>query len=366
MNGRDPRQEALRQLLRDERAEGAPELDWSALEERLLRQAGRPTPPVERSPSPLVWGALAVAAAAGLWLAGARAHPSVAPAPTSRIEAPAPSQRDGDVLALGSRVEAGAHEVSVAHAGRATWTLAPNSSAILAGRDERITVRLEQGQVLSRVVPNPKPETFVVEAAGARIAVHGTVFSVALAGGHVLVQVREGVVAVGALGSSPAFLLKAPASGEFAADGRSGSINGRPVSDNGRLRSDNDAPQPEPERAPPHALSAPAPTSQLAPVASGEVPVEPSINDIEAGIARIVDATSDCFARHTQSADGVQITVHTALSLEILDSGAVDAVDFQPPLSPDAEACAAASISQVHFVASKQGAKVTRVLELKK
>ena len=356
---RAPREETLRQLVRDARAEAPPELDWSALEERLLRQAERATRPVKRSPSPLAWGALAVAAAAAFWLAGARVHPTVAQAPESLIEASDPSHRDGDTLALGSRVEAEAHEVSVAHAGRATWTLAPNSRAILAERDERITLRLEQGLVLSRVVPNPKPETFVVEAAGARIAVHGTVFSVALEGGHIMVQVREGVVAVGALGRPPAFLLKAPASGDFAADGRSGSINGRPVNE-------NDAHPAGPQKAPPRALGAPTPSAQLAPVASAELPIEPSINDIESGIARIVDATSDCFARYTQSVDGVQITVHTALSLKVLDSGAVDAVEFQPPLSPDTAACAAAGISQVRFVASKQGAKVTRMLELKK
>ncbi len=70
------------------------------------------------------------------------------------------------------------------------------------------------------------------------------------------------------------------------------------------------------------------------PVPSAELPNEPSINDIETGIARIVDATTDCFTRFTQSTDGVQITVHTALSLKILDSGSVAEVDFQPPLSP--------------------------------
>jgi len=61
----------------------------------------------------------------------------------------------------------------------------------------------------------------------------------------------------------------------------------------------------------------------------------------------------------------VQITVRTALSLQIADSGAVSNVDFQPPLSPEAEECAAADISQITFAPSKQGAKVTRMLELK-
>jgi hypothetical protein len=260
---------------------------------------------------------------------------------------------------LGSRVESQEREVSIDHAGRATWTLAPGSSARLTERGDRITVRLERGSVLSEVVPNPRPEAFVVEAAGTRIAVHGTVFRVLLEGDHVIVQVREGTVAVGPIGAVPGFFLKAPAHGDFAADGRSGSIDGRPLGES------------EDRRAQPLKLGPARPAS--APSSSGqasgsvaELPAEPSISDIEAGIARIVDATSDCFSRNTKSTEGVQITVRTALSLQIDGSGAVSDVDFQPPLSPDVEECAASSIAQVAFVASKQGAKVTRMLELKR
>jgi ferric-dicitrate binding protein FerR (iron transport regulator) len=359
---RDPREAALRRLVRDARDEPATELDWSRLEARLLSQAGRALPARKRSPHPYAWGALAVAAAAVFWLIGTRPQPSTSPSPQANVEAPGPLQRNGDSLALGERVETGTREVTVDHAGRAQWTLAPSSSAVLASRDERITVQLERGSVLSRVVPNPKPETFVVEAAGTRVAVHGTVFRVALEGGRVLVEVREGTVGVGPLGDVPAFLLKAPAHGNFAADGRSGSIDGRWVHA-------SEVRQAAQQKTTPF-RSASSPASSSAPplplVASAEPPPEPSINDIEAGIARIVDATSNCFAGHTQSADGVQITVRTALSLKILSSGAVADVDFEPPLSPDAEKCAAASIAQVHFVASKQGTTVTRMLELKR
>lgn len=364
MSGVDPREAALRHLLRDARAEPAPELDWSRIEERLLLDARRPAPAVARSLYPYAWGALAVAAAAVFWLMSASRQPTVSPSAQTSLAVPQALVTDGDALALGARVEAQAREVTVEHLGRALWTLAPSSSALLAGRDERITVHLERGSVLSRVVPQPKPETFVVEAAGTRVAVHGTVFRVALEDGRVLVEVHEGTVGVGPLGHAPAFLLKAPAHGDFAADGRSGSVDGRWVSAG--------EPRPSvPQKLAPHGNSAAAaPGSALAPapapVASAELPAEPSINDIETGVARIVDATSDCFSRHTQSADGVQITVHTALSLKILGSGAVADLDFQPPLSPAAEACAAASIAQVHFASSKQGTKVTRVLELKK
>jgi hypothetical protein len=255
-------------------------------------------------------------------------------------------------------VEARERELSVDHAKRATWTLAPNSSARLLEKGERIALRLERGSVLSEVVPNPRPETFVVEAAGTRVAVHGTVFRVALEGGRVIVQVREGTVAVGPLGAVPAFFLKAPAHGDFASDGRSGSIDGRPLGET------------EPRRAEPAKLPLrPAHSASSAPAASVgdvELPLEPSISDIEAGFSSMVDVTTDCFGRNTVSAEGVQITVRTALSLHIEASGKVSDVDFQPPLAPEVEACAIGSISSVAFAASQQGAKVTRMLELKR
>jgi hypothetical protein len=360
MSTHEPKQALLRQLLREARAEKAADVDWSGVEERLMREVARKQPAPRRSPYPLAWGALAVAAAIAIWLVGQRAHHASTLAPPAIIEATEPLRRNGDTMDLGSRVTAGTRELSVDHRGRATWTLSPDSSAVLVGRGERITVHLERGSVLSEVVPNPKPETFVIEAASTRIAVHGTVFRVGLENGRVIVQVREGTVAVGPIGGVPAFFLRAPAHGDFAPDGRSGSIDGRPLGATNERHAD-------PLRLLPLRAPAVAPSgSALAPVASAELPVEPSINDIESGVAHIVDATSDCFSRYTKSAEGVQITVRSALSLKIAASGAVSDVDFQPPLSPDAEECAASSISQISFAPSKQGATVTRMLELKR
>ena len=360
MSTQDPREAGLRRLVRDARAEQTPDLDWDAMEERLVRHAERTAPATARpSLYPLAWAGLAVAAAASLWLVSERAGVSLPQAPPEVIEATEPLRRSGNTLDVGSRVASGDREVSVDHAGRATWTLAPGSSARLAEKGERLTLRLERGSVLAEVVPNPRPETFVVEAAGARIAVHGTVFRVQLDGDRVIVQVREGTVAVGPIGAVPSFFLKAPAYGDFAGDGRSGSIDGRPLGESEERR------RLPLKLGPPRPASAAASSNQ-APVSPEDLPSEPSIADIEAGIARIVDATSDCFSRNTKSTEGVQITVRTALSLQIDGNGAVSDVDFQPPLSPDVEQCAADSISQVAFAASKQGAKVTRMLELKR
>jgi hypothetical protein len=355
----DPREATLRRLLRDARAEPSPDLDWSGIERRLLQQTKHAAPGAERSRHRLAWGTVAVAAAAALWLVGTPSPQGGSPSRPAEVSAVAPAVRDGDRLAIGSRIETTDSEAAVSHAGRASWTVSPNSSAVLTGRDERITLRLERGSVLSRVVPNPKPETFVVEAAGTRVAVHGTLFSVALAGGHVIVQVREGIVAVGPLEGVPAFLLTAGTTGDFAADGRSGSINGRAV------RESKSRPTGA-QKQTPSRVAATSASSALPPAPSAELPSEPAIDDIETGVARIVDASTDCFARFTQSAEGVQITVRTALSLKILDSGAVAEVDFQPPLSPAAEECATARLSEIRFAPSKQGSSVTRMLELKK
>ncbi len=356
---RDRREKALSRLVRDVRNEPVPELDWSRLEQQLLSEVKRTAPaPLKRASSPGAWAALALAAAVALWF-GTRSPASTSPVRPNHAQVAAAAVHDGETLAIGSRIETTEREALVVHAAWASWKLSPNSSAVLAGRNERVSVRLDRGSVLSQVVHNPKPETFVVEAAGVRIAVHGTLFRVALTGGRVTVDVQEGTVGVGPLAAAAAFFVKAGSHGDFAADGRSGSIDGR-------LVGGAEAPAEALKHASPRSAGVPAPGSAAPPIASAEPPSEPSINDIEVGIARVVEATSDCFRRHTQGADGIEITAHTALSLKILDSGAVADLVFQPPLSPAAEECASTSITQVRFAASKHGAKVTRVLELKR
>jgi len=360
-NARDP-QETLRGLLRDASSEPAPELDWNRVEQRLMSRIGVPNAPRRYSIQPMVWwGGLAVAASAALWLLTRHTSTSVAPPPAAPVVVASQSLRkDGDALPVGSRISADTRELTVEHPDRATWTLAPGSSALLTERGARIGLRLEQGSVLSRVVPSPTPETFVVEAARARVAVHGTVFRVSLEGGRVLVQVSEGTVGVGPRGAAPAFFLKAPASGDFAEDGRSGSTDGYAVAQASARRS-------EPLKLLPVRAPSAAPLASLiAPAPSAELPREPSINDIESGVARIVDATSDCFSHFTKSTDGVQITVRTALTLQIKADGSASDVDFQPPLSPEAAECAANGIAQIKFAASQEGTKVTRMLELKR
>jgi hypothetical protein len=157
------------------------------------------------------------------------------------------------------------------------------------------------------------------------------------------------------------FLLKAPANGNFSADGRTGNVDG-PPSDSAVSRGREPL---KPGRV--RAITGPsAPGSVALPSPSAALPQEPSISDIESGISRSVEIASDCFQRHTQSTDGVQVTARTALSLRITSEGTATDVQFQPPLSPEAETCAAEGIGNVMFAPSEQGASVTRMLELKR
>jgi FecR protein len=363
MSSRREREGDLRRVLREVRALPPADIDWARVEEGLLREARRSPRVAPRSPYPLAWAALALVAAVALWLVGERSGNAPPQGSPAVIEATAPLRANGAALTLGTRLQAGERELAVAHGGRVTWTLAPNSAAVLMEKEQRVVVRLERGSVLSEVTPSSKAESFVVEAAGTRVAVHGTVFRVELdEEGRVIVQVREGTVAVGPLGSVPAFFLKAPAHGDFAPDGRSGSIDGRPLGDSEERRA-------EPLRLGPArsaGRAAPSAPSSTFAVPSAPLPIEPSIRDIEVGVANIVDVTSQCFSQNTQSDEGVQITVRTAASLTITGSGAVSDVDFQPPLAPEVEACAADGIVDVTFAPSQLGAKVTRMLELKR
>lgn len=360
MSTRESREAALRRLVGEARAEEHAPIDWSGVEERLAREIRRAPPVIRSRPTyPVAWALLAAAGVVAVGLLSQRARVTPLQRPTAALRTDQSTRQSGDDLAPGSRVVAEQLPVSVEHAGRVTWTLSPSSSASLVERGERISVRLERGQVLSTVVPSPKPETFVVEAASVRVAVHGTVFRVSLERERVLVEVREGTVVVGPLHGTPQFSLQGPAHADFAADGRSGNVDGRPLGDAATYRA-----QP-PKPALPRSLNTTS-RDNVTPLPSAELPSEPSIGDIETGVALIVDATADCFRRHTQSAEGVEITVRTALSLKITSSGAASDVEFRPPLSPDAAACTEARISQIAFAPSKQGTQVTRMLELRR
>jgi len=367
---RRPEERALDRLILELREQPAPDLDWQRLETRLMRE-----PRAEAANPARSWFSRLRLPAAGLVAVAA-----VATVVVARQQAPAPAKLtaqvsraplNGDQLALGTRLTAGNHALVVDHPGRARWTLEPHATALVSEGGEFLTVKLESGALSATVVPNPKPETFAVEVGGARVAVHGTAFRVERVAERVQVEVSEGTVAVEPSGtrSAPAFLLRRDSRGNFALDGRTGSVEGNAsavISENGaqsRREVTNVSPS---ANAHPHAaapaLSAPPASPVPAPRA---LPLQPSISDIEAGVSSALAVLNRCFREQTRST-GIRVSASTGLTLSVAPDGTIQSVTFAPPLAPAVEDCAVKGLRSLTFTHSVEGVTFTRLLEVER
>ena len=375
---RRPEQRALDRLILELRDEPAPKLHWERMEAQL-QHAPRPESPrvapsfLSRLRLPAV-GAVAFAAIASIVVARRTAPPPQQPAKaTAQLNA---APLNGDQLALGTRLTAGNQPLVVAHPGRARWTLEPHATAFITDAGEFLTVKLEQGALAAEVVPDPKPETFAVEVEGTRVAVHGTSFRVERAAERVQVEVSEGTVAVEPSGShsSPAFLLRRNSRGNFALDGRTGSVEGNAsaVVADGHSQSRRLVKVPVARTHP----SAPAsvqsaqsaqsarPEVSAAPVATAQpLPAQPSIADIETGVSSAVELMNRCFSDNTRTT-GNRVSANTALTLSVAGDGSIQSVTFEPPLAPAVEDCAVSGLRTLTFTRSVEGVTFTRLLEL--
>lgn len=373
---RSPEERALDRLILELREQDAPKLDWERVEARLLREPKAQQQAVgmsflQRLRLPAA-GLLAVAAVVAVVVTRRLKVNSHVPAPVARVSS---EPLNGDQLALGTHVTAGDQPLVVEHAGRARWTLEPHASASLAVSGQFLTLRLESGALSAQVVPSPQPETFAVEVGGTRVAVHGTAFRVERAGDRVLVAVSEGTVAVEAAGAhaAPAFLLRRDSRGNFGLDGPSGNVEGNAsavVSDSGaqshrEVAAGAAAVQAHSPTPIAHASSH-APTSHpaAAPVpAAPQLPVQPSISEIETGVSSALELMNRCFHDQTK-ASGSRVSASTGLTLSVTGDGAVRSVTFAPPLAPAVEDCAVNGLRSLTFARSAEGVTFTRVFEL--
>ena len=374
---RRPEEAALDRLVLELREAPTPELDWERVEARLMREPK----PEQRSSlaqfmSRVRMPAVALVAAATAVFVFAH-HPAPAPVATAKpIAKLASGPLNGDQLALGTRITAGNQNVVVEHAGRAKWTLEPHSTAFVSNAGEFLTVQLESGALFAAVVPNTKAETFAVETGGTRVAVHGTAFRVERAAERVLVQVSEGTVAVEPTQThtDPSFLLRRDSRGNFALDGRTGSVEGNasvvvrdPGPQSHRVIA---APASVPHaaapvvRSPAHAAApAPAQNAPSTTVDSQTLPQQPSISNIENGVSSAVGLLSGCF-RNKASSAGNRVSATTGMTLAVTGEGTVQSVTFSPPLEPAVEDCAVIGLRQLTFAKSVDGVTFTRMLEL--
>jgi ferric-dicitrate binding protein FerR (iron transport regulator) len=340
---------ALDQLLTEVRSSAPPELDWAALEARL------PSGPVpharERSLRPALFLAAAALAVVGLAFAWSRdAEPPEAVAMEQRADLPI-GPVNGDQLAPGTAVSTAADGRIVEHARRASWALAPHSRATVVTSGDVVLVRLDSGRLTASVVPSTRAETFVVEAADVRVAVHGTVFSVTLEESGVGVAVEEGKVLVGPR-ATPGVgnLLASPGAERFTLAGAL-------------------VPVDRPERVNRPAPRAAHPITELSPSAvpsAAGAPPAPTPETIAEATGRVVALASTCFSERTSASDGVRVTAHTVLSFAAAPDGSVASIRFEPPLAPNVQECIEGGSAQLRVAQSPEGFRGSRTVDLER
>ena len=367
---RPPEERALDRLILELREQPAPELDWQRMEVSLMREPLAEPPRAARSSLNrlrLPAAALVTAAALASIVLSRRPRPVPAKQTATLTRAPL----NGDRLALGTRITAGNRALVVDHDRRAQWTLEPHSTALVTDTGEFLTVKLESGALSASVVPSPKPETFAVEVEGTRVAVHGTAFRVERIAERVQVEVSEGTVAVEASGthSAPAFLLRRNSRGNFALDGRTGSVEGNAsavVADGGGQSHRTVVKVTAGARAAAPLPAAPSarPEASAEPVAQEQsLPAQPSISDIEGGVSSALQLMNGCFHDQTRTT-GNRVSASTALTLSVASDGTIQSVTFAPPLAPAVEECAVSGLRALTFTRSTDGVTFTRLLEL--
>ena len=349
----------LRQIVVDVQHSEPPEVDWDKLETRLVASVERRAAPNRRSGArsklswllaALVFGVLGLALVELRRAPGSDDQKSLAAERAAPAEASAPT--DGEKLEVGQRIVATAQPVTIRHRGLAEWVLAPGSAGEVKALDPTVVIQLQSGSLSANVTPSARSESFIVEAGGLRVSVRGTVFSVERVGEQVVVDVKEGTVAVGQPGKSSETLLVGPASGRFLSTGERA---GTALRTQGRV-SRRGAPNP------PDA-TAPAPPASISATAAG-LQQEPTFEDVERGLSMVEASLADCLGRHTDQGDTIKLSLRTRVTLKVEPDGSLSRHRFLPPLAPSIAGCFAAEASQMSFAPSLTGAHIIRDLEI--
>jgi hypothetical protein len=380
------REEALAQVVEEAKVSLVPrEVDWSAawagLAERALREArtdvaAREAGGGERTVSRR-WGAYGaaalVAAAAAVALLVTRAPEDASPSapPVAAAERTAASALvsttgqgavriggeaagAGHVLRAGDEIQALQARALFEREGKVTWLLEGRDGGGGEGRarvtaaTDSLVLALEDGAIEAQVTPVPSGEAFAIDVATdrgtVRVAVHGTHLRVSRSGTRVVVDLTEGVVAIGpppSSGLTRGTRITAPAHVE---------LDARDVQ--GTLAID---------RAP-AALRAAIPLNAAALVARAEAAERPSADPPEknappsssgpphgprtaarAPREAVARAVRECAAAQRKGAD-VKVTVSSELRLHTDGGGKITRAQFDPPLRPDIQSCAAEAI----------------------
>jgi hypothetical protein len=296
---------------------------------------------------------------------------------------------DGEPLAVGVLVTALDQPRRVEHPGRASWVLAPGSRGRVLSASGVLRIALERGSLDAEVLPSrgaaaqtqSPAASFIVEAQGIEVAVHGTRFRVTLSGERTEVAVSQGQVVVRPLGQQVGTTLAAGMSAEFRAGVVDPASSPVPATPTTSLPGSAPVPGPRPaplrpERAAPSAASAPAAVAepraagasrnQPAPAPSSSRSGAPSAVSVESALRAITERVQDCFRRHTSGPSELGLELSTELAVSVEPSGELLQADFEPPLAPAVEACVAAELEQLRLARSPEGYRVEREIRLRR
>ncbi|MEO8185179.1 MAG: FecR family protein [Deltaproteobacteria bacterium] len=386
----------LDRLVAEVRGQPVPEPAESGLPARLRAEfrsaadgSSRALTPARPSAARRWWPALGLAAAAlALVLARFSAR---APASAERAVAPL-ALLDGQALEIGVLVVAADQPRHVEHAGRAHWELAPGSKArLLSAAGGVLRVSLEQGSLAAEVEPSGQPESFVVQARGTEVAVHGTRFAVSLLEERVHVSVTRGQVQV-----RPVVLGRAvlPTSGtllgpgmqaDFWAGATEPSVPAAVHADTSVRRAVPPPPivpvAPPAVRAARPASTATAAKPYAAPSAPAAVPTAPSSvalpapaprqpaapsASVEQALETVTEHVQQCFREQLRGSGELGIEATTRLGLWVEPDGELLRADFEPPLAPAVESCVTVQLSHLRVARSPAGFRVERDIRLRR
>jgi hypothetical protein len=337
-----------------------PELDVDALEERILAEATRSrissafvSLPRHRWP---LWTTLSVAAAICVFVATQKLrHDAIAtPSLPARGALANEVGIDGSTLGINQGLVAIEHDVLVKHTNLATWRLvAPGKAKLIENGKEHVTIALESGLIQAEVVTQPKPESFVIEVARARVAVHGTVFSVERHGTRAEVVVREGKVMVsnhareGAIQNT---LLSAPSRAELDVGNEFEPNAVATLTTTTSLQNPSQA-----HTSPTTTVSKPSSTKTT----STPLADTPSVEQLDRLWIDVAKRVSNCFDEHTAKNTQVRVSFKTELSLGVDRSGAIKQISFNPPVPEPVRACALEQVARLSTSPSRNGAFVS-------
>ncbi len=365
--------------------------DWSALEQRLMLRLETERAVLRRSRrTQLVVGVVSsLALAAGALFLIRPADPLPGPEPT-RMTASVlkggprgavlrSAVTDGENLFEGDAVEVAdaplAFELpsagpTLSTPRRALWLVDPagessGKAVITRASNTTLVLALERGAIEADVTPVDlarSGEAFVVDIKGAsattRVAVHGTHFRVARRGEHLVIDLTEGVLVVGAPGPglTQGLEVRAPSHVELDVGAAPAAMR---VTKEPRAAWSIDsvaagqlpAPPPMPGPAPSASASpspGPGPSARELKGASAPASSAPAIPTVvaltEAAASSAIQVDLKRCVAQTAAAGHVKITIDSTLSVEVREDGTVAGTRFTPPLAPAIQECASTAI----------------------